>query len=148
MHGPGGDNLLLFVAGIPGEAEEPESHSTMVRWLLGANAEVRFVEWRRERRRRSSGSAYPGPPPLPEEGPWHFPRKAAASVSLVCESASRAGRHVTFIDVNRPGVYQELVRRWVGANDVFPLLIRSDGSRLEGIENFTPRNVRAFVTGP
>lgn len=148
MRGPGGDDFLLFVAGIPGEAEEPESHSTMVRWLFGANAEVRFVEWRRERRQRASGSSSTGQPPLPEEGLWHLPREAAASVSLVCESVSRAGRHVTLIDVNRPGVYQELVRRAVGANDVFPLLIRSDGSRLEGIENFTPRNVRAFVTRP
>ncbi|HYB78343.1 MAG TPA: hypothetical protein VEG66_01095 [Thermoplasmata archaeon] len=147
MAAPGTADLLLFVAGIPGEAEEPELHSSIVRWFLGTNAEVRFARWRRDRKQRSSESAVSAEPLASDESPWHLPREVVASVELVCDAASRAGKHVTLVDVNRPGMHQELVQRWVGGNDVFPLLVRPDGSRLEGIENFNPHHLRAFVTG-
>jgi len=148
MDGPRNADLLLFVAGVPGEADELELQSALVRWFLGTHAEVRLEEWRHDRNRRTAGEATPGGPSLPEEQSWHLPREMVAAVDLVCESASRVGRHVTLVDVNRPGIHRDLVRRWVGENDVFPLLIRADGTRLEGMENFTAHRLRTFVTGP
>lgn len=148
MDDPSRQDLLLFVAGIPGEADELELHSTLVRWFLGTNAEVRLERWRRDRKRTATDEAASGGPSSLDDAPWHLPREMIASVDLVCEAASRVGKHVTLVDVNRPGIHQELVRRWVGKNDVFPLLIRSDGHRLEGTENFTAHKVRTFLVSP
>jgi len=148
MDGTGNDGLLLFIAGVPGEADELELQSALVRWFLGTNAEVRLEEWRRDRHRRATDVATTGGPTLPEEEAWHLPREMGAAVDIVCESASRVGEHVTLVDVNRPGVYRDLVRRWVREDDVFPLLVRADGTRLEGMENFTAHKIRAFLASP
>jgi len=147
MAGSGGADFLLFVAGIPGESDDPKVDSTILRWFLGANAEVRLSGWWRDRKRKPSAGPSAGGPTPSDEMPWHLPPQVLASVQLVCDLVSQAGKHVTLVDVNRSGGQLELVRRWVGDNDVFPLLIRTDGSRVEGIENFTARKIRTFVTG-
>jgi len=54
---------------------------------------------------------------------------------------------VSIVDVNQPAGFQALVARWVGPNDVLPILVRPDGARLEGIEEFGPRRVRRFIRG-
>ena len=87
-------------------------------------------------------------PPSPTEGPpWHLPRPVIRYVNLVLESADRQGRTVTVVDVDRPEGRQDLVERWVGPADVMPILVRPDGARLSGIEQFTAPKVRKFLRG-
>lgn len=144
MSDPAGDELLLFVAGMPGEAESQQTHSTLLQWFLGANAESRISGGGPGRDRASPQDTRVGPEGG-EGPPWHLPREMMMAIQLVCEAASRVGRHVRLVDVNRAGPDEELVQRWVGAGDIFPLLIRPGGGRMEGTENFTRRAVRRFV---
>ncbi|HKN06342.1 MAG: hypothetical protein ABR888_01620 [Thermoplasmata archaeon] len=84
-------------------------------------------------------------PSLTEDRPWHLPRQQLLCVDMVLRAARRQRRTVTVVDVNRASAQQGLVDRWVGPNDVLPLLARADGSRLEGIEEFVPQKVRKFI---
>ena len=52
------------------------------------------------------------------------------------------------MDVNRPGEHLDLVHRVVGPNDVLPILLRPDGARLEGTENFVPDVLSRFLSRP
>lgn len=92
----------------------------------------------------------PGPdelekPPLTDERPWHLPPAQMACVQIVLDAAKRQGRGVVVVDVDRPGEHKDLVDRYVGSNDVLPLLVREDGARLEGEERFAPAEVRRFI---
>ena len=70
-------------------------------------------------------------------------------VNLVREIAEQRGRSVTVVDVDRPAPDQRpLIERWVRTSDVLPLLVRPDGARLEGLENFEPGTVRKFIDRP
>lgn len=86
-------------------------------------------------------------PPLTDRRPWHLPPQQVACIDVVLDAAERERRTVLVIDVNRPEDHQELVDRWVMPNDVMPLLVRPDGRRLDGEENFVPHRVRQFITG-
>jgi hypothetical protein len=127
-------DLPLFVASEPGPGDEPGWN--YVRTLRGVIP-------------RSSGVTPPYQPqgPLFEERQWHFSREVVLAVNLVLEEAESVGKTVTLVDVERPGLQQDLVNRWVGPQDLLPLLVRPDGARLEGIDEFTPRKVRQFIRG-
>jgi len=86
-------------------------------------------------------------PPLTDSRPWHLAPAQMASLQVVLDAAKRQRRGVFVVDVNRPGVYQSLVERHVGPDDVLPLLVRPDGARLEGQESFDPARVRRFIAG-
>jgi hypothetical protein len=126
-------DLLMFVAGEPGSGEQPG-------WKL-----VGFLDGsiRQRAAKRSAGN----PPPLGATGsePWHFPPELVKHINLVVGVAHREGRTVTIVDVNRAGDLQALVDRFVGPNDVLPILVRPDGARMEGTENFVPEGVRQFM---
>jgi hypothetical protein len=70
-----------------------------------------------------------------------------ACLQIVLDAAKRQQREVLVVDVDRPGGQHDLVERCVGPEDVLPLLLRSDGARLEGQENFAPAKVRRFIAG-
>jgi hypothetical protein len=146
MSTPGGIDLLLFVAGEPGSADEP--YWSFVRWLNGTRMAVRFQRWWLGERRSTAGGTGAARPLPTEPPPWHLPPQVTLCVNLVLENARRTGRTVTVVDVDRAGPEQDLVDRWVGPNDVLPLLVRPDGARLEGIEEFIPQKVREFIGGP
>jgi len=67
---------------------------------------------------------------------------------LSTDVAKQRGRNLRLVDVNDPGEDRALVQQYVGVADVLPILLRSDGSRLEGEEAFTPRAVRRFMAVP
>jgi hypothetical protein len=94
-------------------------------------------------------------PPLGEaaasttgDRPWHLPPEQLRCVDLVLSVARRERKEVTVVDVNRASAQQALVDRWVGPKDVLPLLVRPDGARLEGVEEFVPQRVRRFLLQP
>ena len=139
-------NLILFVAGEP-DPGLPSIRDTVVHFtdrLIGVYPP----------RDRTAGTS-PGPSPathdeepLPSgEPPWRLPPEEIHCVNLVLEMANLEASTVLVVDVDRAGDHQYLVDRWVGADQVTPLLVRSDGSVLDGIENFTPGKVRQFIRG-
>jgi hypothetical protein len=79
--------------------------------------------------------------------PWRLPPEQIHCVNTVLKVAKREGTTVTVVDVDRAGDQQYLVSRWVGEDQIFPLLVRADGSKLVGIENFTARMIRHFIRG-
>jgi hypothetical protein len=79
--------------------------------------------------------------------PWHLPPQQIQVVNLVFDIARRLKKSVGLIDVNRPANHQELVDWWVGPEGILPLLVRSDGARLQGMEGFSPGRVRQFIEG-
>jgi len=137
-------DLLLFVAGEPGRGPEAMKDVTS-RWKLLAGTVV-VGWWNRTRAGASSASDETGAD-SPEGLAWHLPVEQIHCVNLVAEIARDLGRSVTLVDVNRPMGAEELLRRWVAADAVFPLLVRPDGRRLEGLDHFVPGELRRFVRG-
>jgi len=86
-------------------------------------------------------------PPLSDVRPWHLPQQQMICLDLVLDVAEKQKKTVAVIDVDRPLDQKVAVDRWVHANDVLPLLVRSDGARLEGVENFEPAKVQRFIRG-
>ena len=143
-------DLILFVAG------EPESTPSLHNSNVGSLSHLAgFMLGRLAMPPSSSGSApgassptpsSPGASPL-EEAPWHLPPQQVTCENLVVEVARQRQKTVLVIDVNRPEGQQALIEQWLRPNDVIPLLVRTDGARLDGAENFTPARVRKFVAG-
>jgi len=130
-----GTDFVLFVAGEPGTGEEPG-------WRY-----VGFLDGSvRQRAARRPPDDVP-PRGVTGEEPWHFPAETIKHINVVLEVASHEGRSVTVVDVNRSGPYADLVRQSFQPTDLLPLLLRPDGSRLEGAENFVPRVLRRFMSG-
>jgi hypothetical protein len=137
-------DLILFVAGEPDPGFPSLRNTTMPTFtrLVGGFVPLRLAM---------------GPSKLPSSveadaqfvrlaiRPWHLPPEQIHCVNLVLEVAGREARDVTIVDVDRAGGRQDLIARWVGPNDLLPLLVRPDGARLEGIEKFVPRKVRQFI---
>jgi len=146
MTAPRGASFILFVAGEPDTVPEPLRD-------VGAAVFGRFAGV-------MMGEAVVGPPnekthfetvrePPPEgQEPWHLSREQNQAVQLVQDIAARLHTTLVVVDVNRAGDRRDLVERWVGTDDLLPLLVRSDGSRLEGLEQFLPELVRSFLRGP
>lgn len=82
--------------------------------------------------------------PTREDG-MEIPYGQAQCVRLVRDLAERAGYVVEVVDVTAPGVSLGEVERRVGTGGVYPILVRPDGSWIEGEENFTPSRVRKFL---
>ena len=141
-------DLLLFVAGEPElspsvrevEAGMGDRLSSM---FLGVAAPTIITRASAEAARPPESGFHR--PPLTDSRRWHVPASQLMCESVVLEQAKRQGRIVLVVDANRPGDQQDLVDRWVRPNDALPLLVRSDGARLEGEENFTPGRVRRFL---
>jgi hypothetical protein len=149
-----GSELLLFVGGAPGwdDADRSGEHARReAEAQLGALR--RPVHWIGRELRQIIGLRLPEPPEsapppgaTPQE-PWHIPRELVQCVKLAQDAARREGRTIVVVDVNRPERHKDLVDRWIGPNTVLPLLVRTDGARLEGSEEFVPKKVRQFVEG-
>ena len=127
-------DLLMFLAGEPGSGEEPG-------WRY-----VGFLDGTIRQRAARRAARNPPPPGVTGQEPWHFPPEMVKHVNLVLEVAQREGRTVTIVDVNRAGEHLDLVHRLVGPNNVVPILVRPDGARLEGTENFVPDVLRQFMS--
>ena len=81
------------------------------------------------------------------ERPVRLPRGQLHCMNTVLRIARSTGLDVTVVDVDRPAGRQHLVDRWAGERGALPLLVRSDGRRLAGPDQFLPARVRAFLAG-
>jgi hypothetical protein len=140
---PGAD-LVLFVAGEPdsGAPSPRDVTISMSSRILGSVVPLAAVT---DSGLRRSGSA--GSEGSPSPRTWRLPPQQIHCVNAVLDIARREGRTVTVIDVDHAAARQHLVDRWVGPDDVVPLLVRPDGARLEGLENFGGRTLRRFIRG-
>jgi hypothetical protein len=130
---------LLFVAGEPNTGPNPMqdvSRSVFDRLGTAMIGDVIML-----RTGTKSGPAYP-------TSAWHLSAWGQQCRDLVLSVAADLGRPVTVIDVNRDDAPIGVVQHYVGPNDLLPLLVRADGQRLEGHEQFTPRRVRRFLAAP
>jgi hypothetical protein len=139
-------DLILFVGGEPDPGIPSIRDSTVrfsTRVLAGIFpipvAKLAFVG----RSTKSPGSASPPSGELP----WRLPSEQIHCVNTVVEVAYREGKTVTLVDTAHPAGRRALVDRWVGSDRVLPVLVRSDGALLEGIEKFGARRVRQFIRG-
>jgi len=87
------------------------------------------------------GDAHPPAPPGADE----LPRQQAFCVRLVLDIARRVGCPVHVVDVSRPSALHEVLETPPGETEGFPVLVRPDGARLSGEEEFTPGRVRQFL---
>ncbi|HEY1198813.1 MAG TPA: hypothetical protein VGG32_08845 [Thermoplasmata archaeon] len=157
MSSAGEDEIFLFVAGEP-ETGVDSLGKSMVKSKDGTFGRVVEAFFPFGARTPISLSAHPpgdippamgeAQPPLTDSRPWHLPPQQVQCAEMVLKIARREQRRVTVVDVNRASVHQDAVDRWVGPNDVLPLLVRPDGSRLEGIEEFAPQKIRRFIGRP
>ncbi|MCI4352786.1 MAG: hypothetical protein L3K14_05280 [Thermoplasmata archaeon] len=141
----GGTDLVLFVAGEPdsGVGSTRDVETSIPRNLIGAIVGRR----RRGSEGRRSGPINNSPLPMTDHRPWHIPSNQIQCANMVFEIAKGESRRVALVDVNRAAGDQALVDRWVGSDAVLPLLVRRDGARLQGIEEFVPSKVRRLVLG-
>jgi len=132
-------DLLLFVSGEPGP-EENLSRDVMS--SIGARIAGTVIS--SAALRRGGGAAPPTRSPADSADVWHVPRAEVSTVNLVIELARKAGREVTLVNVNGRGD-QSLSQRWVSVQDVLPVLVRPDGERLVGLEQFGPGSLQRFL---
>jgi len=143
--------LILFVAGepkiLPDIRESTvglgERMAGMVSGLPGNLALPNHLQPGRSQNQQSVTDLEQ--PSSSDQSPWHLPPAQMACLGIVADVAERQRRKVLVVDVNRPGQHRGLVERHIGPDDVLPLLLRADGARLEGQENFGPAQVRKFI---
>ena len=149
LSGRAPDSLILFVAGEPQSTPDlRESTVGMGERLVGLivpGAGIPARELRPGSAENPSSATDIGATPSSDPRPWHLPPSQTACLDIVLDTAERQREEVLVVDVDRPGEHRDLVERYVGSNDVLPLLLRPDGARLEGLENFTPARVRKFI---
>ncbi|MGC2289654.1 MAG: hypothetical protein WA688_07350 [Thermoplasmata archaeon] len=139
-------DFLLFVAGEPdsGIGSTRDTETSIVRRMAGTVVGGWWLGPDGGSSRPAADTQVP-----PNDGrPWHLPPQQIQCVNLVYEIADDLGRSVAVVDANRTAGRQDLVDRWVGADGLLPLLVRRDGARLQGIEEFVPARVRRFIRGP
>jgi hypothetical protein len=142
--------LLMFVSGQP-EPDGQEEVSQMVRNARrGIIVPTMLLFLPKTPANGASPSSGPdgAPPPVPLDHPRNraFAPEQIACVEMVNAAAEAEHERVAVIDVNQPGDHTDLVAQWVGADDILPILVRPDGGRLVGAEQFTPRAVRRFLS--
>lgn len=134
---PAPGSVVFFVGGDPNLREQLESYPVPIGGVVRAFFPVSWVFSR-------------APPQTAEEPdpPWLVPVDQLRCIELLERAVRKTGQQVRVVDVNRPGEDRELVRRWVGTDDVLPVLVRSDGARLVGEEAFSPAALRRFLSAP
>jgi len=142
----GGTDLLLFVAGGPDS--QGDSMQDVIPSISARVATVALPvgRWTQPSRRSSSTPGF-AQPPLTEDRPWHLPQQQIVCATMVLRIAEETGKQVTVVDVDRPEGSEYLVHQWVGSKDVLPVLVRRDGARMKGVEEFVPQRVRQFMRG-
>lgn len=142
----GGLDLILFVAGEPDPGRPSVREATVgtSARLLGSIVSPRLATTASV---PATASADDSPTIPSKEGLWHLPPEQIHCINTVTEVAEREGRNVTVVDVDRSDGREALVARWVGPDNVLPLLVRPDGARIEGVENFVPSRLRKFIRG-
>jgi hypothetical protein len=137
---------VLFVAGEPDLGIRPlkDVQSPLTRMFIGSG----LPGWRREQDQVDASNRLIALRAAADgSGDFIVPADQAECVREVGRIAEEERTTVTVVDVNRPGNGQALVDKWVDSNDVFPLLVRSDGAKLVGADQFVTGKIRRFLRG-
>ncbi len=70
------------------------------------------------------------------------------SLAIVLDYAQKFGWSVHIIDVTRQLVPESEILASLGGDVTLPILVRPDGGRLQGEEQFTPGRIRRFLAAP
>ncbi len=131
----GAGSAVLFLAGDPALAAQraatPESMAAIGRLFPIPPS---FAIERRKRRATSD--------PIDTHG---IPAEQVVCAQRTLDAATKLGRKLKIVDVNHPDDDADLVKSFVGPDDILPILVRADGGRLAGEEAFTPGNLREFL---
>jgi len=93
-----------------------------------------------------AGSLEPGDDPdAPVE--WHITPDIAVCVRKVTDLVRKHHQTLRIVDIERPGSYREQVLEFMLGSHSFPILVRPDGRRLEGIEEFKESTIESFLMG-
>ncbi len=146
---PVSGELWLFVPGEPGAGNGDVGYRSFWQTMLGAVsipaiARTSSHEPARLTERGDASSDW-SIQVLGEDTEWHVPSGLVASVELVIDVARRERRPLTIVNVDRPGEALPIVDRFVRPSDVFPVLVRADGERLAGEQEFTRSGLRRFL---
>ncbi len=129
-----GGEFLLFAGG---EVDRGDDAREMVKKLPRFHAFFAYP----------AGAVAPEPARGPDGQPaWKFPPDVAGCVELALDLAKKMGIRVRVVDVNLPKADAGLVDRWVAPQNVLPMMVSPRGERLEGMDAFVPRTVRAFLS--
>jgi len=135
---PNPGTVVLFLAGDPvlaqRQASRPPMYWGIARFFRGSALLPGGIA-----DRMAPGREHPTEPNA-------FPADQVMVAQQLSEAAKRLGRTVMIVDVNQPGDDRALVQRFVGPNDVLPIAVRSDGTRLEGAESFDPGTLQDFLS--
>jgi len=69
----------------------------------------------------------------------------ARCVALVEEVAARRGYHVEVVDIEKVGRLERLVTEHLRGVQTFPVLMTASGTRLEGLDAFTPERLAEIM---
>ena len=83
---------------------------------------------------------------LSKEDDLKIPYGQAHCVRLVYDIASRMDYDVEVVEITDPEQARKALEPIVGNGTLFPVLVRPDGSWIEGEESFTPDRVRKFLS--
>lgn len=131
--GADGASFLLFVAGMPLSDAWPGGQSYHFSVGFKGGQPIGATSW---------GGVEPG-----DLFPDQTYGEQAREGRLVLEIAKALGCRIQVINVNNPREDRALAAKYVGPDDELPLLVRSDGARLSGDEEFVPGTVRRFLSG-
>ena len=141
--------LWLFVPGEPGPGNGDVGYRSFWGTMLGAVSipGLAPTSAHEPARLTEQGDASSGWSirVLGEDTEWHVPPGLVASVDLVIDVARQERRSLTVVNVDRPGEALPLVERFVRPSDVFPVLVRADGGRLMGEQEFTRSGLKRFL---
>ncbi|HTW39252.1 MAG TPA: hypothetical protein VMF04_00075 [Thermoplasmata archaeon] len=138
-------DLLMFVAGEPDDGSRHYQPIGLQARMWGALVPTGVIFAMQP---SSSALSASSRQTIAPQFPVHLPPEQIHCVNWVLEEALREHRHVTIVDVNQASTPAEFVRQWVTPDEIYPILIRPDGQRLEGVENFDLRSLREFLRPP
>jgi hypothetical protein len=125
--------LILFLAGEPFKDADPMHGRTLfVANMVGGSA---------------TGSDTAGGHEAADFQPGQIYGAQAEMGRLVLDLARKCEVSVKVVDVNNHGADLDLVKKWVSPDDDLPILLRSDGTRIQGEESMVPLKIAEFVQG-
>lgn len=89
------------------------------------------------------GVGYFGNKPIQERG---IPEAEQESIQRVISLANDQRRPFHIVDVGKESVLRRVIEEHLHHLHRFPVLVRPDGRRLEGTENFTSENLAEFLS--
>ncbi len=84
---------------------------------------------------------------FPEGSEIGIPGDQVMCAQRVVDATRKHQKIVRVVDVNATGGTPQFEPEWFGPDDVLPVLVRSDGARLVGAGDFSPRALDRFLSG-